>query len=182
MAQEEGTGGRCVPVAERADRQIGCFIVARKQIGALPEGEVFWHIDFFGDLAAAEAAAGLRSVAVQAFGEVWLMTIDEEGWRAESGERVAEIGPLPVEDADSFNAQYMEATFRPGMKSGIAQRSGPEVWHTRSGESCIETPDGTIVGRAGGEPVVAPAGVPMQVTALQQVGPCDAVSLPSTRP
>jgi hypothetical protein len=138
-AKEEGSGGRCVPVAERGKRKLGCYVIAREQIGALRSGEVYWHIDAFPDLAAAEAAAGPRSVAAEAFGESWLLTIEERGWRSGGGERVAEIGPLPVEPADAFTAQYMEATFRPGMKSGIAQRSGPEAWHTLSGESCLET-------------------------------------------
>lgn len=164
-AQEEGTGGRCVPVAERGERKLGCYVIGREQIGALPSGEVYWHIDTFPDLAAAETAAGPRGVAVQAFGESWLLTIEAGGWRSGSGERVAEIGPLPIEPTDAFTAQYMEATFRPGMKSGIAQRSGPEAWHTLAGESCLETPEGTMVGRAGGEPVIVPGGVPMQVTA-----------------
>lgn len=164
-AQEEGTGGRCIPVAERGDRQLGCYIVARTQIGALPTGDVYWHIESFPDLASAEAAAGPRSTAVEAFDQAWLLTIEEQGWASEGGERVAEIGPLPVEPADEFTSQYMEATFRPGMKSGIAQRSGPEAWYTLSGESCLETPESTVRGRAGGEPVVAPPGVPMQVTA-----------------
>jgi quercetin dioxygenase-like cupin family protein len=165
IAQEEGTGGRCVPMAERGQREFGCYVLAREQIGALPAGQIYWHIDAFPDLATAQAAAGPRGVAVEAFGASWLLTIEEGGWRSNGGERVAEIGPLPVGPADAFTAQYMEATFRPGMKSGIAQRSGPEAWHTLSGESCLETPEGTFVGRAGGEPVIAPAGVPMQVTA-----------------
>lgn len=162
--QEEGSGGRCVPLAERGDRKLGCYVIARERIGALPAGEVYWHIDTFADLAAAKTGAGPRSVAVEAFGEYWLLTVEESGWQS-GGKRVAKIGPLPVEPADAFTAQYMEATFQPGMKSGIARRSGPEAWHTLSGESCLETPEGTLVGRAGGEPVIAPAGLPMQVTA-----------------
>jgi hypothetical protein len=103
------------------------------------------------DLASAEAAADAGSVAVEAFGEYWLLTIEEGGWQSGGGKRVAEIRPLPVEPADTFTAQDMEATFQPGMKSGIAQRSGPEAWHTLSGEGCLETPEGTMVGRAGGK-------------------------------
>lgn len=152
-------------MAERGERKLGCYVLAREQIGALPSGDVYWHIDAFPDLASAKAAAGPRSVAAEAFGGSWLLTIEERGWRSGGGERVAEIGPLPVEPADAFTAQYMEATFRPGMKSGIAQRSGPEAWHTLSGESCLETREGTMIGRAGGKPVIVRGGVAMQVTA-----------------
>jgi quercetin dioxygenase-like cupin family protein len=164
-AQEEGTGGRCVPIAERGERQFGCYIIAREPLGALPAQGLYWHIESFADLESAKTAAGPRSAAVEAFGDSWLLTVEEQGWRSEGGERVAEIGPLPVEPAEAFNAQYMEVTFRPGMKSGIAARHGPEAWHTLAGESCIETPHGTEIGRAGGEPVILPQGVPLQVTA-----------------
>jgi hypothetical protein len=164
-AQEEGTGGRCVPIAERGERQYGCYIIGREPVGALPSGDVYWHIESFADLASARDAAGPRSAAVEAFGDAWLVTIEERGWRSEGGERVAEIGPLPVQLAEAFMAQYMEVTFRPGMKSGIAARHGPEAWHTLSGESCIETPDGRSLGRAGGDPVILDPGIPLQVTA-----------------
>jgi quercetin dioxygenase-like cupin family protein len=164
-AQEEGTGGRCVPIAERGERQYGCYIISREPVGALSSGDVYWHIESFADLASAKAAAGPRSAAVEAFGDAWLVTIEQKGWSTEAGERVAEIGPLPVQPAEAFIAQYMEVTFRPGMKSGIAARHGPEAWHTLSGESCIETPAGTSLGRAGGDPVILEPGVPLQVTA-----------------
>jgi quercetin dioxygenase-like cupin family protein len=164
-AQEEGTGGRCVPIAERGERQYGCYVIGREAVGALSSGDVYWHIERFADLASARNAAGPRSAAVEAFGDAWLVTIEQRGWRSEGGEPVAEIGPLPVQPAEAFTAQYMEVTFRPGMKSGIAARHGPEAWHTLSGESCIETPEGTSLGRAGGVPVILDPGVPLQVTA-----------------
>ena len=34
------------------------------------------------------------------------------------------------------------------MKSAVHRHSGPEAWYTVSGETCLETPDGTQVGRA----------------------------------
>src|SRR5206468_12633405 len=43
--------------------------------------------------------------------------------------------------------------------------SGPEAWYTLSGETCLETPNGTQVGRAGGAPVIVPGGLPMELTA-----------------
>jgi hypothetical protein len=63
-AQEEGTGGRCIPLAERGDRAYGCFIIAREPIGALPSGDIYWHVERFVDLASASAAAGPRSKAL----------------------------------------------------------------------------------------------------------------------
>ena len=54
---------------------------------------------------------------------------------------------------------------RPGMKSAIHRHSGPEAWYTMKGETCLETPDGTQVGRPGNPPVIVPGGQPMELTA-----------------
>jgi quercetin dioxygenase-like cupin family protein len=95
-----------------------------------------------------------------------LFTIAEAGWRPASGERVAQIGPLPINSDVAYTAMYMEAVFRPGMKSTVHRHSGPEVWYTLTGETCLETPDGTMVGRAGGQYVIVPGGPPMELTAI----------------
>ena len=59
----------------------------------------------------------------------------------------------------------MEAIFAPGMESTTHTNSGPEAWYTMAGETCLETPDGVMVGRAGEPPVIVPAGPPMHLTA-----------------
>lgn len=38
----------------------------------------------------------------------------------------------------------MKATFKPGMKSRIHRHSGLEAWYTISGETCLETPEGSM--------------------------------------
>jgi quercetin dioxygenase-like cupin family protein len=43
--------------------------------------------------------------------------------------------------------------------------SGPEAWYTLTGETCLETPDGVQIGRAGGQYVIVPGGPPMHLTA-----------------
>ena len=39
------------------------------------------------------------------------------------------------------------------MTAPTHMHAGPEVWYTLSGETCLETPDGKQVGRAGGPPM-----------------------------
>ncbi len=92
----------------------------------------------------------------ESFGKSWLFTVAERDWRPGSGEHVADIGPLPVRQGVAYSAMYMEAIFTPGMTSSTHTHSGPEAWHTLAGETCLETPDGKIVGRAGGPPVIVP--------------------------
>jgi quercetin dioxygenase-like cupin family protein len=157
--------GTCIPVTDRGGAEFGCFITATEAVGQLPPSPVFWHLSRFPTRAAAEAAKGPLETVIESLGTVWLFTIREAGWRPASGEHVAEIGPLPVTAGTAYSAQYMEATFRPGMKSRVHRHSGPEAWYTLNGETCLETPEGTMIGRAGGQHVIVPSGPPMELTA-----------------
>lgn len=160
-AQTEG----CEPVAQRAGRAFGCFIMAREELGALPrDSALYWHIDVFPTQALAEAARAPRSTAVPSLGRIWLFTIAEAGWRPASGKRIAVAGPLPLVDADSFAAVYMEGVFRPGMRSPIHRHAGVEAWYTLEGEQCLETPEGRLVQRAGRPGVMVRGGLPMILT------------------
>jgi quercetin dioxygenase-like cupin family protein len=155
---------RCQPVIQRTG-EIGCWITLIAPLGKLPPQLIFWHLDTYPTRAAAEAAKAPRGAVVESFGKVWLFTIAEAGWRAPSGVRVAEIGPLPVSSDRNYTAQYMEAVFTPGMTAPAHRHSGPEAWYTVTGETCLETPEGKMIGRAGGEHVIVPDGPPMHLTA-----------------
>ena len=124
MSQPEGTEGRCVPVNERAGRELGCFIQASEALGRLGQSAIYWHIDTYAIRSYAEAAKGQHGTVVESLGKIWLFTIAEQGWRPKSGERVAEIGPLPINPDAEYTAQYMEADFKPGMKSTVHRHFG----------------------------------------------------------
>ena len=114
---------------------------------------------------AAEKSKSARGVVLEVFGKVWLLTIADAGWRSAGGTHVAEIGPLTVVPGRPYTAQFMEAVFQPGMTARVHRHSGPEAWYTVSGETCLETPDGSMVGRAGGRHVIVPEGPPMALMA-----------------
>ena len=156
--------GGCQPVSERTT-EVGCWIVAHEPVGELNEPQVFWHLDVYPTRAAAQEAKVPQGTVIVSLGSVWLLTIAEEGWRPQGGERVAQIGPLPITPGQNYSAQYMEAIFTPGMTAREHIHSGPEAWFTLSGETCLETPEGKQVGRAGGQPVIVPGGPPMHLTA-----------------
>jgi quercetin dioxygenase-like cupin family protein len=154
----------CKPVSQRTG-ELGCWITADGVLGRLPQSPIFWHLDTYSTLAEAEAAKGPRGTVVESLGKVWLLTIDVAGWRPPGGAHVAEIGPLPVKEDAKYAVQYMEAIFTPGMTAPAHRHSGPEAWYTVAGETCLETPDGKLVGRAGGSQVIVPGGPPMHLTA-----------------
>ncbi|HEX6464921.1 MAG TPA: hypothetical protein VFZ98_10720 [Vicinamibacterales bacterium] len=144
---------------------VGCWILVNDDIGILADAQTFWHLDVYPTRVAALSAKGVRGTVVEALGKVWLLSIEKAGWRPVGGQRIAEIGPIPIRAGDAYSAQYMEAVFMPGMTAPAHRHGGPEIWYTESGETCLETPVGKIVGRAGGQPVIIPEGPPMHLTA-----------------
>jgi quercetin dioxygenase-like cupin family protein len=154
----------CKPVSQRTG-ELGCWITATTRLGQLPTQPIFWYLDTFPTRADAEAAKGARGTVVESLGKVWLFTIDVAGWRPSGGERIAVIGSLPVSPKVHYISEYMEAIFTPGMTAPVHRHAGPEAWYTLAGETCLETPDGKMVGRAGGPPIIVPGGPPMHLTA-----------------
>jgi hypothetical protein len=158
----------CLPIAQRV-HEVGCWIIVDAPVGRVSPDPVFWHLDTFATRAAAEAAKRPGAAIIEALQKIWLMTIANADFRAASGDHITSIGPLPVDSTIEYSATYMEAVFTPGMESLTHTHSGPEAWYTMTGETCLETPDGRMVGRAGGPPVIVPAGSPMHLTATGNV-------------
>lgn len=161
---ESAFGQICRPVSQRTG-ELGCWITVSAPLGKLPQAPIFWHLDTYSTHAAAEAAKSAGGAVVQSLGKIWLFTIAERGWRPTGGIRIAEIGPLPVNADANYTAQYMEAIFTPGMTAPSHRHAGPEAWYTMTGETCLETPEGKMIGRAGGQNVIIPGGPPMHLTA-----------------
>lgn len=158
--------GVCKLVSERTT-EVGCWILIDQPVGKIDQAQVFWHLDVYPSRPEAEKAKSSRGIVLESLGKVWLLTIEKAGWRPTlKGERIAEIGPLPVTTGEEYSALFMEAIFAPGMSSAIHVHSGPEAWYTQAGETCLETPSGKLVGRAGGPPVIVPGGPPMLLTAI----------------
>ena len=155
----------CRPVSERTE-QVGCWIIANATLGQLPNEPIYWHLDTFRSRVEAERAKSPRGTVVESLGKVWLLTVDTREGRPKGGQRVAEVGPLPVNKDTVYAAQFMEAIFTPGMTAPAHRHSGPEAWYTLTGETCLETPQGKMVGRAGGAHVIVPGGPPMHLTAV----------------
>ena len=159
------TDGTCIPIAERAGREFGCFITARQELGRLAaRPNLYWHLDSYSSRAAAERARASRSTVVESLGRIWLFTIAPTEWRPRGGKRVARIGPLPLVAADSLAAVYMEGVFQPGMSSVVHRHPGAEAWYTLEGSMCVETPNGALKQRAGERGVVVRDGLPMRLT------------------
>jgi quercetin dioxygenase-like cupin family protein len=156
--------GICKPISQRTT-ELGCWILADRPVGRL-NGQVFWYVDTYPTRAAAEKVNGTGGSVIESFGKTWLLTIATAGWQPpQGGERVATIGPIPISAGEEYSSLYMEAVMTPGMTSTIHTHSGPEIWYTLAGETCLETPQGKFVEGPDGPPVIVPAGSPMLLTA-----------------
>lgn len=153
----------CRPVSERTT-PYGCWILASKPLGKLPNQPVFWTLDVFPNRATADAAATSGSTVLDALGRVWLLTVGEKSAMPAGGLRVTQIGPLPIKPDEVYTAQYRESIMAPGAVSRTHVHSGPEAFYTETGETCLETTSGKQVGRTG-QNVIVPEGEPMELMA-----------------
>ncbi|HEU4893849.1 MAG TPA: hypothetical protein VFT47_19980, partial [Vicinamibacterales bacterium] len=78
------------------------------------------------------------------------------------GEAIAIVGPLQLPAAKSFAAVLSYAVMWPGDNSRVHTHPGPEGWHVRAGEQCLETPAGANRARAGGTMTVE-SNIPMEL-------------------
>ena len=153
----------CKPVSERTGVD-GCWIIASTPLGKLPASPVFWTLDVYLTKESAQAAASKNSTVVEALGKVWLLTVGDKISQSPNATRVTEVGPLLIKPGEEYTAQYRESIMQPGAVSRTHLHSGPEAFYTETGESCLETPSGTQVGRKGTD-IIAPEGVPMELVA-----------------
>ena len=159
------TQGTCIPVAQRGDLELGCFITATTELAPLSRDSAwYWHLDTFRGRGAAERERTARGTVVESLGYTWLFTIADSTWRTTDGYRVATIGPLPLVDATQLAAVYMEGVFQPGMASVVHRHPGMEAWHTLTGSMCLETPSGAEHRSAGESGPIVAAGLPMELT------------------
>src|SRR5215475_11456186 len=167
-----GTTIPCAPIKERVGRQLGCFVVDRQPLGQLAPQPV-WHIYTFPTLAEGTTVKPTNGTVFESFGKVWLFAIAAADWKPAGGQQVAKIGPFPIDTSAKYTALYFETIFDPGMTAFTHRHSGPEAWLTLSGETCVETPEGKLVGKPG-QTLFLAGGVPM---ALKAVGTAQRHSL-----
>jgi len=138
--------------------------LAEKKVTQLPAGPLFWRLETFSTVAAAQANAGPTSLVVESGGEVWLITLDAPGGATPGGTKVAEVGPLPAVTATNYLLRVNEASGPPGSITSVHTHPGTEAFYVLAGESTSHTPDELIHVGAGRGATGHLAGTPMQVS------------------
>ena len=151
----------CTENSPERHGELGCSIVESKLLPADLEQPVFWHIDRFESLERARAAVHATSVAFEAAGTAWLMSIEPRVSDHHGGTHVTGVGPLPLPKASRYSMVVQSAVFTPGMYSLAHHHSGVEAVYVVEGEACYETPASSFTRRRG-ETLVLPAGTEMR--------------------
>lgn len=137
--------------------------LAEKKLDRLPAGPLYWRIENFATLTQAQAAAGPTSLAAEADGKVWLITLGAKGGTTTAGgHMVAEIGPIPRIAAPSYLLRINNASGGQGAKTPVHSHPGSETFYVLSGRLGEKTPRGVIQVEAGQAMPGQAVGTPME--------------------
>jgi quercetin dioxygenase-like cupin family protein len=154
----------CVENSPERRGEIGCSIVEKKLLPGKLKEPVFWHIDRFESAETARAGIGPSSIAFNAHGFWWLMSVGTESEDHHRGQHVAQVKLSPLPEATSYSMLVISAYIPGGMTSRVHFHSGVEAFYTVDGEQCLETKEKAFRMKKG-DTLVVPTGVTMRLVA-----------------
>ncbi len=98
--------------------------VAEKPLAALPDGDLFWHVETFATIEQAKAAATETGVPAEAGGKVWLLTLGPKDMGPQGGEPVGTFGPIQRFDAPKYLLRINVTREDGRRRRGVASPSG----------------------------------------------------------
>lgn len=123
--------------------------IAERSVESLPGGDLYWRVESFADLAAAESAAGPLSLAADVSGRSWLFTLGAQGERTAGAALVAEIGPVPRFEAARYALRVNRAQAPPGAATSVHTHAGSEAFYVLRGQLSQRTLHGVARSDAG---------------------------------
>jgi quercetin dioxygenase-like cupin family protein len=138
--------------------------IAEKKVAELPAGPLFWRLENFPTLAAAQAAAGPYALAAESGGKAWLFTLGATGGATAGGTKVAEVGPIAKVVATEYLLRINEGSGPPGSITPPHTHPGSEAFYVVAGETSSHTPHGVKRVAAGQTAAGHDADTPMQVS------------------
>lgn len=154
----------CVAVAPGATRpEFGCFRIGLSKNLTFRTPTVYWHVQTFPTLAAANEVKSPTGIVVEEDGRVWLSEFGARHTVPNGGRNIALIGPLSVVAGKSYEAEIAYSVMAPTDRSRVHTHSGPEAWYVLAGSQCLRTPAGIIRGSTG-ETMRAAPNTPMELS------------------
>ena len=160
-AQEEP---RCVENSPERRGEFGCSFIENKPLPGDLKIPLFWHIDRFETGERARAAVGPASIAFEAHGTWWLMTVESQTDAHHGGQHVTEVKLPPLPEAAKYSMLVISAYIPSGMTSRVHLHSGVEAFYVVDGEQCLETAERAFRIQKG-ESLAVPTGVTMRLVA-----------------
>lgn len=150
--------------------------LAQKKVGQLPAGPLYWRVETFPTLADARSAVGpdgwnpasvryetTTSLIVEVAAKVWVLTLGPAGASTPGGDKLAEIGPVPIAPAAEYLLRVNQGSGPPGSQTPVHSHPGSEAFYVISGELGQRTPHGVVHVEAGHGINGHEPGVAMQV-------------------
>ncbi len=138
--------------------------LAEKKIDRLPAGPLYWRVETFPSLAAAQAATGPTSLAAEANGMAWLFTLGRKGNATVGATKVTEVGPVPDIHAPQYLLRINRASGPPGATTPEHTHPGSESFYVLSGQLSQRTSNGIVHLDPGQSMTGQTPGVVMQVS------------------
>ena len=155
---------KCVENSPERRGEFGCSYIEDKPLPVSLKEPLVWHIDRFDSGKAALAAVGPASVAFEAHGTWWLMTIESSASDHHGGNHVATVALPRLPPASQYRLLVYSAYVKAGQTSRVHHHSGVEAFYTVDGEQCLETPTRAYRIPKGGT-LAVPPGVTMRLVA-----------------
>lgn len=144
--------------------EIGCSLVENKPLPQNLKEPLFWHIDSFASGDDARAKISPVSIALEAHGIWWLMTIEPKVDDHHGGRHVNQVKLPALPPAKAYSMLAMSAYIPAGLTSRFHMHSGVEGFYVVDGQQCLETPTRNYK-MAKGEILVIPTGTTMRLVA-----------------
>jgi len=147
-----------------AHEPLNIKALTERTVDTLPDGTLYWRVENYPDVTAAQAAAGPWSLVAETDGKVWLFTLTGDAGAAGKGALVAQVGPIPRVSAPKYLLRINQASGAPGSETPIHTHPGSEAFCVLRGEQSIRGPADTLRVRVGQGEAGRGANVPMQVS------------------
>jgi hypothetical protein len=126
------------------------ILVAERRVTRLPAGPLYWKIERFPTLQAAERAPVSSYALIASIADRhWLFTLGARGAAAHGGTAVAEIGPIEAPRAKAYLLRVSHAGGPAGSRTAAYKRVGSEATYVLSGQISQRTPRGMVAAAAG---------------------------------
>src|SRR5258708_22125023 len=128
----------CVTVTPGEIRpKFGCFRIGIAKNIKFSDPAVFWHLQTYPSLAAANAAKSSSGIVVEEDGRVWLPEFGSKDSASRGGHHVAVIGSLTIVAGKKYDAEIAYSVRAPSDHSRGHTHAGPEAWYGPAWAQCL---------------------------------------------